>query len=200
MSLGHAFGIMTHPDLEWESIRRENETLSKLYLSHILILALIPSVAGYYGTTQIGWSIAGGDPVKLTEGSALQLCVTLYFALLVGVAVIGKFIDFFAQTFGVDDKTPRGFILAAYTSTPLFLVGFIAAYPNLWVNMIGGMVAVAYAVYLLYEGIPILMKIPPERGFIFASSVVTVGLVMLVGLFALTVIFWSVGIGPVYVR
>jgi hypothetical protein len=200
VSLGHALGIMTHPDLEWESIRRENETVSRLYLSHVIILAMIPAAAGYYGVTQVGWSIAGGDNVRLTQGSALQLCTLFYFALLAGVFIIGQFIDFFAKTFGVDNQTPRGAILAAYTSTPLFLVGFIAAYPNLWVNMIAGMIAIAYAVYLLYEGLPILMKIPPERGFIFASSVLTVGLVMLVGLFAITVIFWSVGVGPVYIR
>lgn len=200
MSLGHALGIMTHPDLEWESIRRENETVSKLYLSHIIILAMIPAVAGYYGVTQVGWSIAGGDFVRLTQDSALQLCTLLYFALLAGVYALGKFIDLFAKTFGVDEKTPRGAILAAYTSTPLFLVGFVALYPNLWINVVAGMLAAAYAIYLLYEGLPILMKISPDRGFIFASSVLTVGLVMLVALFAMTVIIWSVGVGPVYVR
>ncbi|RMF12944.1 MAG: DUF1282 domain-containing protein, partial [Gammaproteobacteria bacterium] len=62
-----------------------------------------------------------------------------------------------------------------------------------------GLIGLAYALYLLYEGLPILMNIPEERGFMFASSVLTVGLVMLVGLLAITVIIWSVGFGPVYV-
>jgi hypothetical protein len=65
--------------------------------------------------------------------------------------------------------------------------------------MLVGLIAVAYAVYLLYEGLPILMKIPEDRGFMFASAVLTVGLVMFVGLLAITVVVWSVGIGPVYV-
>ena len=64
--------------------------------------------------------------------------------------------------------------------------------------MIAGVIAVCWSVYLLYEGLPILMKIPEDRGFIFASSVLTVGLCMLVGLLAISVVIWSIGFGPVY--
>lgn len=198
MSLSHTVGLLTHPDKEWESIRAESESVSKLYFGHILILALIPAAAAFYGTTQVGWQIGSGQVVKLTTASALQLCALAYLAMLVGVYILGKFIDFFAATYDVQDTTPRGVTLAAYTATPIFLLGVIAAYPNIWVNMAVGLIAISYAVYLLYEGLPILMKIPEDRGFMFASSVLTVGLVMLVALLAISVVIWSVGIGPVY--
>ncbi|MBS8239407.1 YIP1 family protein [Marinobacter lipolyticus] len=199
MSLTHTVGLLTHPDREWEAIRRDSESVSKLYIGHILILALIPAVAGFVGTTQVGWQIGDGAVTRLTVSSGLQLSALFYAAMLSGIYVLGKFIDFFAATYEVKDRTPRGVTLAAYTATPMFLLGVIAAYPNIWVNMAVGLVAVAYAVYLLYEGLPILMKIPEDRGFMFASSVLTVGLVMLVALLAISVVIWSVGIGPVYV-
>ncbi len=199
MSLLHTFGILTHPDKEWESIRAEHESTTKLYLTHVLLLALIPAASAFYGTTEVGWRIGDGELVRLSQSSALQLCVLFYAAMLCGIYVLGKFIDFFSLTYGVDPAEHRGIALAAYTATPLFLVGVIAVYPVLWVNMAAGVIAVCWAVYLLYEGLPILMKIPQERGFMFASSVLTVGLVMLVGLFAISVVVWSVGIGPVYV-
>ncbi|SFR74791.1 Protein of unknown function [Marinobacter daqiaonensis] len=200
MSLSHTVGLFTHPDEEWESIRNESESVTKLYFGHILLLALIPAVAGFYGTTQVGWQIGGdGQVIRLTTSSALQLSVLFYAAMLAGIFIIGKFIDFFAATYDVKDTTPRGVTLAAYTATPIFLLGVIAVYPNIWVNMLVGLVAIAYAVYLLYEGLPILMKIPEERGFMFASSVLTVGLVMFVALLAITVVIWSMGVGPVYV-
>lgn len=199
MSLGHTFGLLTHPDQEWEKIRKDSESISRLYLGHVLILALIPAVAGYYGATHVGWQIGDdGQVVKLTASSAIQLCVLAYAAMLAGIYIIGRFIDFFAATYGVKDENPKGIVLAAYTATPMFLLGIIAIYPNVWVNMLVGLIAVSYSVYLLYEGLPILMKIPPERGFMFASSVLTVGLVMLVGLLAISVVIWSMGIGPVY--
>jgi len=199
MSLLHTFGILTHPDREWESIREEKESTTKLYLSHVILLAMVPAAAAFYGTTVVGWQVGDGNVVRLSESSAAQLCVLFYGDILCGIYLIGKFIDFFAMTFGVAESEHRGTVLAAYTATPLFLVGIIAVYPVLWVNMIAGILAVCWSVYLLYEGLPILMKIPEERGFIFASSVLTVGLVMLVGLLAISVVIWSVGIGPEYI-
>lgn len=62
--------------------------------------------------------------------------------------------------------------------------------------MLVGLAGVSYSVYLLYTGVPILMKIPEEKGFIYASSVVTAGLVLLVALMTGSVILWSNGFGP----
>lgn len=62
--------------------------------------------------------------------------------------------------------------------------------------MIAGLIGVAYSVYLLYTGVPILMHIPEERGFIYASSIVTCGLVLLVSIIAGSVILWNLGLGP----
>lgn len=198
MSLSHSFGLLTHPDKEWESIRQESESVGRLYGGHILVLALIPAAAAYIGTTHVGWRVGGAELIKLTSASALQLCLLFYAAMVVGIYILGRFIDLFAATYGVREASPRGFTLAAYTATPMFLLGVIAAYPNIWLNMLVGLAAIAYAVYLLYEGLPILMHIPKDRGFMFASSVLTVGLVMLVALMAITVVIWGMGVGPVY--
>lgn len=197
MSILHTFGILTHPDREWQTIREEHESTPKLFLTHVILLAIIPAAAAFYGTTQVGWQVGDGAVIRLSEGSAMQLCVMFYAAMLSGIFIIGKFIDFFAATYNVESD--NGVTLAAYTATPLFLIGAIAVYPVLWVNMMAGVIAVCWSVYLLYEGLPILMKMPAERGFMFASSILTVGLVMLVGLFAISVIVWSIGIGPEYV-
>ncbi|TCS41006.1 Yip1 family protein [Reinekea marinisedimentorum] len=200
MILNHVVGIFTHPDDEWDSIRKEPNTLGKHFLPHTLLLALIPAVCGFLGSTQIGWSIGSGEAVyKLTTESALYLCILFYGAMIVGVVVLGKFIDFLSITYQEADHTPRGIALATYTTTPLFISGVFALYPVLWVDIIVGLVACAYAVYLLYEGVPILMSIPKEKGFVFASAIVTVGLVMFVSLLAITVILWTIGAGPVYV-
>ncbi|RBW50577.1 Yip1 family protein [Marinobacter sp. F3R11] len=199
MSLTHTFGLLTHPDQQWEAIRKESESVTRLYTGHVLLLALIPALAGFIGTSQVGWQIGDGQVTRLSVSSALSLSVLFYAAMLAGIFILGKFIDFFAATYDAVERTPRGVTMAAYTATPIFLIGVIAVYPNIWVNMLAGLVAIAYAVYLLYEGLPILMKIPEDRGFMFASAVLTVGLVMFVALLAMSVVIWSMGVGPVYV-
>ena len=102
------------------------------------------------------------------------------------------------QTYGAKQTLPQCIALAAYTATPLFLAGLMLLYPLLWLNLLLGLPALAYTVYLLYTGVPVMMGISRERGFLFASAVLAVGLVMLVGVLAATVILWGAGIGPVF--
>jgi len=77
--------------------------------------------------------------------------------------------------------------------------GVAALYPELWFVTMVFLAGVAYSVYLLYTGVPILMHIPEERGFIYASSVVTAGLIMLVVLMVTSAILWTNGFGPSYI-
>lgn len=196
----HVMGLFTHPDKEWKVIKGEERTIGPMYLVHVLILAAIPAVSAYIGTTQVGWSIGTVDAVKLTQASALYMTVLSYIALLAGVVVMGAFIHWMARTYDSNPTFSDCLVFAAYTATPLFLAGLCALYPNLWLLMTVGTAAVAYTTYLLYQGIPIFMDIPSEEGFLFSSSILAVGLVVLVGMMATAVIFWGFGIGPVYLR
>lgn len=198
MIFEHTLGLFIHPDKEWALIRSKSESPTRLYFQHTILLALIPAVAAYIGSTQTGWSVGGSDTVRLTTASGLSLCVLFYFALLAGVYILGQFIDFMAITYGVNQETRRGVELAAYAGTPMFLAGIVVVFPNVWLVLLVGLAAVAYSVYLLYEGLPILMKIPEDRGFMFASSILTVGLVMLVAMIAASVVIWGLGVGPEY--
>ena len=198
MVLDHVWGLFSHPREEWESIRDEPCTITKCYLKHILILAAIPAVSAYIGAVQVGWSVGGEDTVRLTSASALPMAVVFYGAMLVAVFVVGRLIFWMSQTYGAETTLAQSVVLAAYTGTPLFLVGVVALYPMPWLNMLFVILALFYTIYLLYTGVPVVMKINRERGFLFSSAVLTVGMVALVGMLAVTVILWGMGIGPAY--
>ena len=161
----HVWGLFTHPDQEWQEIRGEEESISHMYLTHILILAAIPAISAYIGTTQVGWVVGGGDPVKLTQASALQMTVLTYLAMLAGVAVMGAFIHWMARTYDANPSLTQCIVFAAYNATPLFIAGLAALYPHLWLGMIVGVAAISYTVYLLYVGIPTFMNIHKDEGF-----------------------------------
>lgn len=197
--INHIWGLMAHPDREWQQIRGEEETISHMYLTHVLILAAIPAISAYIGTTQVGWSHAPGTAaVRLTEASALPLTVLSYLTMLFGVAIMGAFIHWMSKTYDARPTLTQCVVFAAYTATPLFIGGLAALYPSIWLGMAVGTAAVCYTAYLLYVGIPTFMNIPKEEGFVFASSILAVGLVVLVAIMAITVILWGIGIGPVY--
>ncbi|MFD2097585.1 Yip1 family protein [Corallincola platygyrae] len=199
MILNHLWGIYAHPREEWRDIDAKHEGMT-YSLSHILLTALIPSICSYYAAAHIGWSIGTGDPIMLTQASALKMSVAMYFGLIAGVFGLAWLTQWMAKTFGADTSFTHALELAAYTATPLFMVGFAALFPVLWFVMLVGLAGVAYSVYLLYSGVPIMMHIPEERGFIYASSVVTCGLVLLVALMAGSVIMWNLGFGPEYMH
>jgi len=198
--ISHVAGLFAHPQQEWREIRDTPEGVPHLYFAHVLFLALIPPVSLYIGTTRIGWTIGNGAPVMLTESSALVMSVMTYLALLAGVAIMGAFIDWMSRTYDSAPGLARCIVFAAYTATPLFIAGLCALFPNVMLIMLVGLGAISYTTYLLYTGIPIFMKIPEDEGFIYSSSILTIGLVMLVSLMAITVLIWSFGFGPVYIR
>ncbi|QIB64499.1 Yip1 family protein [Kineobactrum salinum] len=194
----HSIGLMTRPRTQWQRVAAlPSNSLTPLLL-YPGILALLPAVAWYYGTSRVGWSIGGSEAIRLTAASALQLCVLFYFAMLACVAAVGYFIYWMAGTYGARTSVVRGIVVAGLTVTPLFLFGLAGFYPLLWVDLLLGVIAVSWSVYLLYVGIPIMMEIPEERGFMFSTAVIAVGLVILVSLMVSTVILWDLGIGPAY--
>ncbi|CEA06350.1 membrane protein [Pseudomonas saudimassiliensis] len=196
----NVLGLFTNPDRAWRTIKGEETVIGPLYLVHVLVLAAIPAVSAYIGTTQVGWTIGTLEPVRLTQASALQMTALTWLAMLAGVAIMGAFIHWMSRTYDSNPTIGDCVVFAAYTATPLFLAGLAALYPNLWLAMFVGTAAICYTVYLLYQGIPIFMEIPEEEGFLFASSILAVGLVVLVGMMATAVIFWGLGIGPIYLR
>lgn len=194
----HVWGLFTEPRQAWARIRDQQRSVAELYLRVVMPLALISPISGFIGTTQVGWQIASEEPTRLTLSSAIPISVIYYGAILVAVFVIGALIRWMGETYGANQSLARCIALAAYTCAPLFLIGFFQMYPVLWLNFLVGLPALAYTVYLLYSGVPIMMEIPPERGFLFSSAVMAVGLVALVGLLATTVVLWSFGIGPTF--
>lgn len=196
MVLGHVWGLLSDPVREWRAIRDERCTIGKCYCSHVLLLAAIPVIAGFIGTTQVGWRVGAREPVRLTLESGLMIGAATYVTMLVAVFSIGWLIHWMGSTYGSRQPLPQCIALAAYSATPLWLIGIMWLYPVLWFNLLVGLPALAYTVYLLYTGVPIVMEIPEERGFLFSSAVLAVGLVTLVAVLAITVILWGSGFGP----
>ena len=50
--------------------------------------------------------------------------------------------------------------------------------------------------YLLYKGLPMVLKTSPESGMLMASALIGYLLVAFVSVLGLTVALWSRGIGP----
>lgn len=198
MFIEHMLGVLYHPNDEWKQIKEEHYSALRCYTTHMVFLAAIPPIAAFIGTTQMGWSIGGGDFVRLTTASALPIAIAFYFALLAGAGIMAYFIQWMEKTYGSSSSFDDCMVLTTFTATPLFLAGLAALIPILWFDVLVGMVAIAFTIRLLYTGVPVIMNIPEERGFVFSTSILTVGLVVLVGMLATTAVLWGTIMGPTF--
>lgn len=195
--LSHMFGLLVQPRREWQHIGELPEKALRRQIPYVIVLALLPALAWYFGTTQVGWSI-GGEQRRITSESALSLVGVFYCTMVLAVIAVGYFIHWMAKTYGARSYPMKGMVIAGFTATPIFIAGVAGLYPLLWLDILLAMLAVAYAVYLLYTGIPIVMGVSEERGFLFASAIVTVSMVVAVMVMVGTVLFWSFVAAPVF--
>lgn len=198
MYFGHIAGILKDPKNEWALIEEEHYSAKTVFLTQISILAAIPAIALYIGVTQVGWSVAGQEPVRLASEGAMGSAVLFYFAMWGAVAFIAASMHWMEKTYGGEVSLDECLVLTTVTATPLFLSGISFLLPILWLNVAVAGVALVYSVYLLYSGTSRVMKIDEDRAFMFASSVLTVALCTLVGMLAASVIAWSHFVPLVY--
>ena len=86
------------------------------------------------------------------------------------------------------------------TATPLFLVGLVQLVPEMWLNLVLGLPALAWTIALFYSGVPVMLDISEERGFLLASAVLAFGLVALVAMLVVTVLLWGAGLAPAFIQ
>ncbi len=194
----HAFGLIFQPRKQWRAIASQSDSQLARNLAYPIVLAIIPSVAWYYGTTQVGWSIGDGDTLKLTHESALGIAIALYGSVLAALGFIGYMVHWMSVTYGAQSSLVKGLALSGFTATPFFIAGVVGFYPHFTIDFLISFIAIAHGVYLLYTGIPIMMKVPEDRGFLFASAVLGVAMVMLMIMMGATVILWDMGLTPVF--
>lgn len=196
MSFSYVLKLFIHPSAGWMAIHARRYSVAGVLLGHTLLFALIPAVAGYIGTTRVGWQVADGEVIRLTAASAGNIALLYYLAMIAGVVTVGSAIHWMGKTYGADQPLGQCVALASFSATPLFLIGALQAYPVLWLNLVAGLPVLAFTTYIFFTGVPIVMEIPQERGFLFSSAMLAFGLVTLVAMLAVTALLWGTGFAP----
>jgi hypothetical protein len=196
--LANPFSLLFNPEKHWFSFANKTDKEFSSVIVYLLVMALIPSACWYYGTTVIGWQVGDGDTIRLTEESAMQIAVVLYIAMIFCISALGYSVHWMAKTYGAESSILKGIALTSLTATPFFLFSVSGLYPIIWLDMILGIIASSWSVYLLYTGIPAAMHIPKDQGFLYSSALVAVALTIFIVLLTATAILWGYGIVPVF--
>lgn len=165
--------IIIKPAETWPVIEQEACSWQTLYVPYMLILAAIPAVAGFVGFSLVGMG-GFGMSMRIPIVTGLGMMVSQYIMTLVMVGVWGWLINMLAGTFGGQANLMNAVKLSVYASTPALVAGVFSAIPGLAVlGMIGGL----YSMYVLYLGMAVLMKNPPEKSLPYVAVAAVIGVV-----------------------
>jgi hypothetical protein len=165
--------ILLKPKATWPVIDAEPDDTAALYKNYVMILALIPAVASFIGLSVIGIG-AFGVNFRVPIVSGLANMVVGYVLSLVMVFVLALIVDAMAPTFEGTKSQIGALKVAAYSSTAAFVGGVFSLLPSL--SVLGALVAL-YGIYLLYTGLPALMKCPQDKAIAYTAVVVVCAIV-----------------------
>lgn len=188
--------ILVSPAAEWPVIAAETTPTQALITGYVLPLAAISAIASFIGQVLIGVSLMGST-YRTPFMTGLVMAIWAVAAAVIGVFVCAYIINAFAPTFGATKSDAQAIKVAAYSFTPVWVLGILQILPVLGMLAILGLF---YAAYLMYLGLTILMKAPDDKAIGYTAVVIIVAIVVMFVLAALggAMFAGATALGPRY--
>jgi len=165
IDLNRVKGILLQPGATWKAIDGEFTNPGRIYRGWVLPLALVGPICGALGTLVFGMNLGFGSSYRVPITSIATLAAVDYVLAVVGVFALGQIINVLAPTFGAQRNDVQALKVAAYASTPWFVAGVFQVLPAL--ALVGTLVSM-YSVYLVFAGVPVVMKPTKDQGMGYA--------------------------------
>lgn len=187
--------VLFKPAAAFNALAKGQPSAGAVFFGFALWLSALPPVFAYIGTTSFGWRL-GVAPIFLPNRIVLSISVA-YFALLlfgfVSTAIVSRWM---ASTYDANDSLGANFALVTIIGAPLAVGSIVHLYPQAFINVIVLVPVLIWCMYLLYTGLPIVLGTDRGRGMLMASALIAYLLVAWVSLVGITVVLWTMGIGP----
>ena len=166
--------LLRTPSEIWRALAAETPAPRALMIGLVAPLALAAAAFPALVRLAFGESVLG----TIYRPPIVDVVFAIVAGAILGlaaVAAVAATIDRLAPAFEGERSFARAFALAAYASAPAFTAAILAAIPGLWIAAGIGL----YAVWLLYLGLPIMMRCPPDRSLAYATTATIAALVAL---------------------
>lgn len=167
-----AKNILLTPKTEWPRIDGETTTVSRLITGYAVILAALAPVAMLIGL------FLGPLSVTSNIGFLVKILLVIYGISLGTVLILGLLIDMLAPTFGAAKNSVQAMKLAVYSGTAFWAAAISLIIPGLWwLWLVGG---VGYGGFLLWQGLPILMRVPADKVQGYAAAAIGIWVLLFI--------------------
>ena len=169
--IGRIQRLLLKPNEEWPVIEAEPKSAQQVFMTWAVPLAAIGPIC-----TLIGYILFLHAPISV----ALVMAVLVYAGALVGVWVLAFIFNMLAPSFGGTKSMDQAMKVAAYSYTPAWLAAVLGILPAL--GIIGSLLGL-YSLYLLWLGLPRLMKVPADKapGYVIVSILCAIVFAAIIG-------------------
>src|SRR5438477_551583 len=165
-----ARSVLFEPRTTFREVESEFTKPGAIWGEYILPLAAIGPIAGAIGRLVFGQRIALTTLTSsVSISDAITWAIISYLLALAAVFVLTQVISLLAPGFGGQKNDVQALKVAAYVSTPVWLAGAFSVYAR---PVLAGAIVSAYSLFLLYVGLPILMKVPQDRSMGYPAGVI----------------------------
>lgn len=188
--------LLLHPNAVFAELSETRPEPHVVFFKYVVWLAVIPPIFAYIGASSFGWRIGAASPMYVDSGQLLLISIAYFFLLLFGFVSTSIVAQWMANTYGARHSLGIHFALVTIIAAPLAVGSIIHLYPDVFINILVLIPTLIWSMYLLYRGLPVVLRISPQRGMLMASALIGYLLVAVVSLLGLTVALWAQGLGP----
>jgi hypothetical protein len=182
--------ICLTPKTEWHVIESEPATPSALMAGYVAPLAVIGAIAGFIGGSLVGTSLPFVGTFRVPILSGIVSAVFMFVMSIVAVFLISLVINLLAPSFGGRQNSLQALKVAVYSYTPAWVAGVFHIVPLLGIF---AFLISLYSLYLLYLGLPRLMKCPEDKSVLYTIVVVVCAIALSFFIAAAGAVFGGMG-------
>ena len=187
--------VLFAPRAVFEDLRERRPSPSRVFWGFALWLCALPPLFAWFGTSRHGWQL-GAEPLELSRYDTTMVSLAYFAALVFGFLSTAMITRWMARTYNASESTGRCFALVAIIGAPLAVASVVHLWPYAFINVLVLVPALIWSMYLLYRGLPVVLKTGPNRGMLMASALIAFLLVAWVSLLGIMVVLWGWGLGP----
>lgn len=164
--------LLLRPREEWARIDAEPMTVRDMMIGWAAPLAAIGPLAVLIGTQAFGFRFLG-IVYRPPLGNSIATAVVGWLTYVIGIYAVAWIIDNIAPQFGTKRDMIAATKLAVFSFIPIWLVAIVDLVPGLSVLKLAGF----YSFYLLWLGLPMLMKPPADKAQTYAAVAIACGII-----------------------
>ncbi len=173
--------LIVRPKEEWKRIKEENLTTFQLFRDFLIPLIGVSVVASMIGGSIRMTEVGVDSQVLIIEG--LREFLSLMTSIILSIFIVNELM----KTYGGEKNIDVAANLVIYSYVPVLLVSIILGL-SAWLYILG--LFSLYLFYIFFQGVPIMLQLPPERQSNFSAlSAMTILMIYLMVSFVISSVF-----------